>query len=103
MTLRNETERVIETNKGSAVLAGDSLYKDKSSVGTVVSLGDIRIREYDIDEYHYLDVYVDHDSDWTVYTDSGFENVVREITGLDCHWSEQGAQNDNVAHLEVYV
>ena len=50
---------------------------------------------------HYFDVYVRHDSDWTIYTDSGFERAISDAIGHEVRWSEQGAQEDGFAHLEA--
>ena len=97
--IRNETENTIES-RVAVTLSGDSLWR-KNSENEIVNIDSIQIREYDIDEYHFVDVYVSHDSDWTIYTDSGFERRISEAIGFDVHWSEQGMQKNGVAHLEV--
>ena len=98
MTVRNETSRTIES-RIAIETAGDSLWRDSGS--EIVSIHSITIREYDIDEYHFFDVFVRHDSDWTIYTDSGFERAISDAIGHEVRWSEQGAQEDGFAHLEA--
>jgi hypothetical protein len=41
-----------------------------------------------------------HNGPWTIYTDSGFEKEMSEIVGMELSFSEQGMQDDGVAHLE---
>ena len=98
MTVRNETSRTIES-RIAIETAGDSLWRDSGS--EIVSIHSITIREYDIDDEHYFDVYVRHDSDWTIYTDSAFERGISDAIGREVRWSEQGAQEDGFAHLEA--
>ena len=98
MTIRNKTENTIES-RIAIETAGDSLWRDSGS--EIVSIHSITIREYDIDDEHYFDVYVRHDSDWTIYTDSAFERGISDAIGREVRWSEQGAQEDGFAHLEA--
>ena len=98
MTIRNKTENTIES-RIAIETAGDSLWRDSGS--EIVSIHSITIREYDIDDEHYFDVYVRHDSDWTIYTDSAFERAISDAIGREVRWSEQGAQEDGFAHLEA--
>ena len=112
MTMRNETERTIYFRREgdystsiSVPLDGDSLWRSQGrfigKAGEIVSVESITIREYDIDDEHYFDVYVRHDSDWTIYTDSGFERNISNAIGHEVRWSEQGMQEDGIAHLEA--
>ena len=96
---QNETERMIES-RIAVSLSGDSYWR-KSSGSEIVSIQSITIREYDIDDEHYFDVYVRHDSDWTIYTDTGFERAISAAIGHEVRWSEQGMQKDGMAHLEA--
>ena len=96
---QNETEKTIES-RIAVSLSGDSYWR-MSSGSEIVSIESITIREYDIDEYHFFDVYVRHDSDWRIYTDTGFERAISNAIGHEVHWSEQGMQTDGIAHLEV--
>ena len=98
MTIRNKTENTIES-RIVIETAGDSLWRDSGS--EIVSIHSITIREYDLDDEHYFDVYVRHDSEWTIYTDSGFERAISDAIGREVRWSEQGAQEDGFAHLEA--
>ena len=94
----NETSRTIES-RIAIEPAGDSLWRDSGS--EIVSIHSITIREYDIDDEHYFDVFVRHDSEWTIYTDSGFERAISDAIGREVRWSEQGMQEDGFAHLEA--
>ena len=112
MTMRNETERTIDFRREgdsstsiSVTLDGDSLWRSQGrfigKAGEIVNVESITIREYDIDDEHYFDVYVRHDSEWTIYTDSGFERAISDAIGHEVRWSEQGMQEDGMAHLEA--
>ena len=95
---QNETERMIES-RIAIETAGDSYWRESGS--EIVSIHSITIREYDMDDEHYFDVYVRHDSEWTIYTDSGFERAISDAIGHEVRWSEQGMQEDGMAHLEA--
>ena len=95
---QNETQRTIES-RIAIETAGDSYWRESGS--EIVSIHSITIREYDIDDEHYFDVYVRHDSEWTIYTDSGFERAISDAIGHEVRWSEQGMQEDGMAHLEA--
>ena len=95
---QNETERTIES-RIAIETAGDSYRRESGS--EIVSIHSITIREYDMDDEHYFDVYVRHDSEWTIYTDSGFERAISDAIGHEVRWSEQGMQEDGIAHLEA--
>ena len=95
---QNETERTIES-RIAIETAGDSYWRESGS--EIVSIHSITIREYDMDDEHYFDVYVRHDSEWTIYTDSGFERNISNAIGHEVRWSEQGMQEDGIAHLEA--
>ena len=95
---QNETQRTIES-RIAIETAGDSYWRESGS--EIVSIHSITIREYDMDDEHYFDVYVRHDSEWTIYTDSGFERNISNAIGHEVRWSEQGMQEDGIAHLEA--
>ena len=95
---QNETQRTIES-RIAIETAGDSYWRESGS--EIVSIHSITIREYDMDDEHYFDVYVRHDSDWTIYTDTGFERAISAAIGHEVRWSEQGMQEDGIAHLEA--
>ena len=95
---QNETQRTIES-RIAIETAGDSYWRESGS--EIVSIHSITIREYDMDDEHYFDVYVRHDSEWTIYTDSGFERAISDAIGHEVRWSEQGMQEDGMSHLEA--
>ncbi len=94
----NETSTTIES-RIAIETAGDSLWRDSGS--EIISIHSITTREYDLGDDHYFDVYVRHDSDWTIYTDSAFERAISDAIGHEVRWSEQGMQEDGFAHLEA--
>ena len=59
----NETSTTIES-RIAIETAGDSLWRDSGS--EIISIHSITTREYDLGDDHYFDVYVRHDSDWTI-------------------------------------
>lgn len=77
-------------------LAGDSMWDKDGSNPEMVTITDYEVSE----EGDYVSVTVEHDGPWTVYTDSGFEKAVSDMIGMDVEFSEQGMQQDGVAHLE---
>lgn len=91
-----------EINHNNVVqLAGDSIWQGKDrdeEVTDTVNVGKISINK---DEDGYISVSVDHDGPWTIYTDTGFEDAISEIIGMDVSWSEQGMQEQGTAHLEA--
>ena len=95
---QHETQRTIES-RIAIETAGDSYWRESGS--EIVSIHSITIREYDMDDEHYFDVYVRHDSEWTIYTDSGFERNISNALGHEVRWSEQGMQENGMAHLEA--
>ena len=95
-----EGHKVINHNN-PVHLAGDSIWQGKDrdeEVTDTVNVGKISINK---DEDGYVSVSVDHDGPWTIYTDTGFEDAISEIIGMDVGWSEQGMQEKGTAHLEA--
>ena len=78
-------------------LAGDSIWDKEDQNPKNVTVTDY---DMDKDEEGYVSVTVEHDGPWTVYTDTGFEEAISEIIGMDVGFSEQGMQEDGRAHLE---
>ena len=78
-------------------LAGDSIWDKEDQNPRTVTVTDYNM---DKDEEGYVSVTVEHDGPWTVYTDSGFEKEISEMIGMDMTFSEQGMQEDGMAHLE---
>lgn len=84
--------KTMPVNK-SIELAGDSLYDEDRENPQSVNVEEINISGNE--------AYVVHDGPWKVYTDTGFEKAVCEMLGKECSWSEQGMQEDGVAHFDV--
>ena len=82
----------MQVNK-SIELAGDSIYDENKSNPKVVNIQEINVTGNE--------AYVVHDGPWSIYTDTGFEKAVCDLVGKECSWSEQGMQEDGVAHFDV--
>jgi hypothetical protein len=48
-----------------------------------------------------LQVNVEHDSGWEIYTDKGFERAISRAVGFDVSFTEQGMQDDEYASMEA--
>ena len=89
-------------------LAGDSIWEyEGPSTVTLTGINlyyvdeDYNTVEADAEGARLLDVYVEHDTDWRIYTDSGFERAISEKLGFDVMFTEQGMQEDGVASMEL--
>ena len=77
-------------------LAGDSIWDRDGENPPSVTMTDYEVEERD----GMIEVTVEHDGPWTVYTDSGFEEFISDMIGTEVEFSEQGMQEDGRAHLE---
>ena len=80
-------------------LAGDSIWLNRDEMqyaDDVVTITDYKVEETD----GMIEVWVEHNAPWEIYTDSGFAKGISRILGIDVDWSEQGMQAQGVAHLE---
>ena len=70
--------------------------------GFTVALVDAEEAEsWDVAEGSVAHVSVEHDSTWDVYTDDGFVDAARAVTGIaDLTFTEQGMQEDGLASME---
>ena len=84
-------------------LAGDSIWMDTTDMSVTITEISLRVGDEDEPEDEYISVYVRHNGPYEIYTDSGFEKEISEILGYDLEFSEQGMQDDGLAHLEGYV
>ena len=78
-------------------LAGDSIWDKDGTNPDSVTVTDYTFNE---DEEGYVSVTVMHNGPWTIYTDTGFEQAISNMLGMDVEFSEQGMQEDGAAHLE---
>ena len=96
-TFEEEGNRTIEVNK-DIQLAGDSIWDRRNENMTqMVHVKEIEIHE---DEDGYLSVTVEHDGPWEIYTDTAFPEAISELCDCEVDWSEQGMQDEGMAHLE---
>jgi len=77
-------------------LAGDSIWDKEGTNPEMVTIADYEVEERD----GMIEVTVEHDGPWTIYTDSGFEKAISDMIGTEVEFSEQGMQEDGRAHLE---
>ena len=78
-------------------LAGDSIWDKEDTNPPMVTITDYEMVE---DREGYVEVVVEHDGPWSIYTDTGFEKHISDMIGMDVQFSEQGMQEDGRAHLE---
>ncbi len=86
------------TVDGTVTLAMDSIWGYTGSDTVHVTQIDVITEGRDGEEY--AGVYVTHDADWRIYTDSGFEAAISEALDMDVAFTEQGMQEDNIASME---
>ena len=94
-----EGRRVIQVNK-NIDLAGDSIWQGEDRGEEVTYKTFVHEITINTDEDGYMSVSVKHEGPWTIYTDSGFEQEISGIIGTPVSFSEQGMQDDGMAHLE---
>ena len=80
----------------TATLAGDSIW-DYAGPSTV-TVSSIDVYE---DEDGYKSIYVEHNTTWDIYTDTGFEQAISEQLGYAVMFTEQGMQEDGIASMEA--
>ena len=93
----DDTDTVTEyTVAGTVELAMDSIW-DYTGPSTV-EVSSVTVRE---NEDGYIYVGVAHNTDWQIYTDSGFEKAISAVVGEEVTFTEQGMQDDEYATLEA--
>lgn len=106
MAIRNNTVLMNLGEDGKIKLDGSSIWTDTNNM--VVNVERIEWEhgfEWDTEnEYpNSVNVWVDHDGPWEIYTDKGFERAISKLIGCDVSFSEQGMQEEGKAHLEGEV
>lgn len=82
-----------------ALCAGDSIWGDTAKRRVKVSGISVVTNAYDGELY--VNVNVEHNSTWDIYTDSGFEKEISEALGFAVGFTEQGMQEDEMASMEA--
>ena len=84
-------------------LAGDSIWGYDGAQTVTVKKIIVETFEDDEDDYmrDYKSIYVEHDTTWNIYTDSGFERAISEALGYTVTFTEQGMQEDGFASMEA--
>ena len=94
-----EGRRVIKVNQ-NIDLAGDSIYQGEKRGEEVTYKTFVHEITINTDEDGYMSVTVKHEVSDYSHTDSGFEEEISGIIGTPVSFSEQGMQDDGMAHLE---
>ena len=91
-------------------LAGDSIWEyEGADAVTVTGINlyyvdeDYNEVEADAEDARLFHITVEHDTDWRIYTDSGFEKAITEKLGLGEYvmFTEQGMQENGLASMEI--
>ena len=90
----NETHYYYEC-EFTVTTSGDGLWGCEA--GRVVNVSGIDVFEED----GYKMVNVTHDSDWDIYTDTGFAAAISAALGYEVGFTEQGMQEENYASMEA--
>lgn len=95
-------QKTVNVNKLISI-AGDSIW---ANITGPVDVSKIKYEfGYDWDtEGEYADsinVWVEHNNPWEIYTDTDFPKIISKLIGHDVDWSEQGLQENGLAHLEA--
>ena len=103
MAIRKNTLLMNLGKDGVIKLDGSSIWMQTKNM--VVSVERIEWEygyEWDVDEEYSttINVWVDHNGPWEIYTDKGFEKAISKLVGCDVSFSEQGMQEPGKAHLE---
>ena len=80
----------------TVTLAGDSIW-DYAGPQTV-TVTDVSVYT---DEDDYKSIYVEHNSTWDIYTDTGFESAISDVLGYAVQFTEQGMQENGNASMEA--
>lgn len=79
--------------------AGDGLWGCEA--GRKVNVNGITVITNAYDSEVGVMVNVSHDSEWDIYTDSGFESAISDALGFAVGFTEQGMQEDFLASMEA--
>ena len=77
---------------------GTSIWSDTN--GKLVRVTGITVTHNSYDDSIGTHISVQHDSNWEIYTDEGFEAAISKALGFDVQFTEQGMQDDNLASME---
>ncbi len=78
---------------------GSSIWSDTTN--KKVRVTGITVIEEEFDDCKWTQVNVEHDSEWEIYTDRGFEAAISEAVGFAVTFTEQGMQEDELASMEA--
>jgi hypothetical protein len=110
LTLKNKT--VTKENDGActhtryeaegyAMCDGSSIWEYEGDLKVAVTAIDIFEEDYLGDGDISTMIYVEHNTDWRIYTDRGFEDSISKALGFDVMFTEQGMQEDGCASMEI--
>lgn len=90
--------------QGYATLEGNSLWDAelKYPKGMRVNLSGAEVLfEYEEGVVWSIYIYVFHDANWEIYTDSGFAKSIEKLFGFPITFTEQGMQENGIASMEL--
>ncbi len=83
--------------------SGQSHWADKAELPDSINVKGLMITHYpDMDDY--VELVMDHDGPWEIYTDKAITGALEKILGMptgSINWSEQGQQEKGRAHFDV--
>ena len=81
---------------------GTSIWMDTTNKTVTVKSITVETFEDDVNAYmhNYKHILVEHDSEWEIYTDRGFERAISNALGYDVTFTEQGMQERGRASME---
>lgn len=79
--------------------AGDGLWGCEA--GRQVKVSAISVVTTAYEDSVLVQVNVEHDSTWDIYTDSAFEAAISAALGFRVRFTEQGMQEDELASMEA--
>lgn len=82
---------------------GTSIWMDTRGKTVKVKSITVETFEDDVNDYmhDYKHILVEHDSEWEIYTDRGFERAISKALGYDVTFTEQGMQERGKASMET--
>jgi len=82
---------------------GTSIWMDTRGKTVKVKSITVETFEDDVNDYmhDYKHILVEHDAEWEIYTDRGFERAISKALGYDVTFTEQGMQERGKASMET--
>lgn len=99
MQVDSDYTAVQYTCKFTVVCAGDGLWGCEA--GRRVNVTGINVVTNAYEDSVNVQISVEHDSTWDIYTDTAFEAAISSALGFPVRFTEQGMQEDEIASMEA--